>query len=93
MALASLRVLARGFSHKTALPARAAAIAISAWLSPGVLTSTRWMSLRFTTSRQSVADSSQPSRRAASPTARAFLPQRTLRRGLSRGLRKGPTWR
>ena len=82
---ASRRVLASGFSQSTALPARAAAIAISAWLSPGVLTSTRWMSFRATTSRQSVAVSSQPSWPAAALTAGRFRPHSTLRRGRRRG--------
>ncbi len=40
MRSASLTVLARGFSQITAFPARAAAMAISAWLSPGVQMST-----------------------------------------------------
>ena len=57
---ASFNVLASGFSQKTILPAFAASIAISAWLSPGVAMSTMSMSLRRTTSRQSVALSSQP---------------------------------
>ena len=58
---ASVTVLASGFSQNTTLPAFAAAIAISAWLSPGVLMSTMSMSLRLTTSCQSVEVSSQPS--------------------------------
>ncbi len=70
--LASLTVLASGFSQRTALPARAAAMAIWAWLSPGVLTSTRSMSFRRTTSRQSVAASSHPRRPAASLTPSAL---------------------
>ena len=59
------RVFASGFSQNTTLPAFAAAIAISAWLSPGVLMSTMSMSARVTTSCQSVAASSQPSCSAA----------------------------
>ena len=67
-------VLASGFSQSTALPARAAAIAISACESPGVQTSTMSMSSPLTTSRQSVAASSQPS-------ARGGLDACRLRRG------------
>ncbi len=93
MALASFTVLARGFSHRTALPARAAAMAISAWLSPGVTTSTTWMSSRATTSRQSVAHSSQPSWAAARATFLRSRPQTTLRRGVSFGEKKRLTWR
>ena len=93
MACASRRLLASGFSQKTALPARAAAIAISAWESPGVATSTRSMSSRSTTSRQSVADSSQPSSFAALATSRASRPHRTFMRGVRRGEKNGTTWR
>ena len=53
-------------------------MAISAWLSPGVLTSTRSMSSRATTARQSVAVSSQPRRRAALRTAGRVAPAQDL---------------
>ena len=48
IASASATVLASGFSHSTCLPASSAAIAISAWVSPGVQMSTRSMSSRST---------------------------------------------
>ena len=60
IASASATVFASGFSHSTCLPASSAAIAISAWESPGVTMSTMSMSSRAITSRQSVADSAQP---------------------------------
>src|SRR5688572_14252603 len=90
---ASLSVFASGFSQNTAFPALAAAIAISACDSPGVLMSTMSMSGRLTTSRQSVAASSQPYSRAAASTFFAVRPQITFMRGCSRGDRKGPTCR
>jgi len=49
---------ASGFSHITILPARAAAIAISACVSFGLAMSTRSMSRRLTTARQSVSTDS-----------------------------------
>ena len=58
--LASTSVFASGFSQKTCLPAFAAAIAIGAWVSPGVQTSTRSMS--------SAAGELLPLVRAALPT-------------------------
>ena len=60
MARASAGSLARGFSQSTALPASAAAMAISAWESPGVHTSTTSTSSRATVSRQSVDVASKP---------------------------------
>jgi len=74
-------------------PARAAAIAISMCESPGVLTSTMSMSLRVTTSCQSVAASSQPYSRAAARTADGVRPQITFIRGVSVGARNGATCR
>ncbi len=65
-ASASATVLASGFSHSTCLPAASAASAISAWLSPGVQMSTRSMSARSTSVRQSVSALAQPCRSAAS---------------------------
>ena len=62
IASASATVLASGFSHSTCLPASSAAIAISAWVSPGVQMSTRSMSSRSTSARQSVSVDAQPSR-------------------------------
>ncbi len=90
---ASFSVLASGFSQKTTLPALAASIAISAWLSPGVAMSTMSMSLRVTTSRQSVAASSQPSCSAAAVTPAGVRPQSTFMRGRCLGVKKRPTWR
>ena len=64
---ASLTVFASGFSQNTTLPALAAAIAISAWLSPGVAMSTMSMSLR----RDDLA-----------PVGGGFFPAELRRRGL-----------
>ena len=89
---ASFTLFASGFSHNTVLPAWAAAMAISVWLSPGVETSTTSMSGRVTTSRQSADVSSQPYSRALA--ARSFSrPQITLRRGVRRGEQNAPTCR
>jgi len=49
-----------GFSDRTALPAEAAASAISAWVPGGVQMSTMSMSSRATSSRQSVVQPSAP---------------------------------
>ena len=68
IASASATVLASGFSHSTCLPASRAAMAISAWVSPGVQTSTRSMSSRATSACQEVSVDSQPSRSAAAVT-------------------------
>src|SRR6478752_4237025 len=77
MASASATVLASGFSHSTCLPASRAAMAISAWVSPGVQMSMTSMSSRATTSRQSVALSAQPRRAAASAARAASRPTTT----------------
>ena len=77
IASASSTVFASGFSHSTCLPASSAAIAISAWESPGVTMSTMSMSSRAITSRQSVADSAQPHLSAAAATAAALRPTTT----------------
>ena len=52
--------MASGFSQRIALPALAAAIAISLWLLLGVQISTTSMSLRSMTFRQSVSTDSNP---------------------------------
>ena len=83
IASASSTVLASGFSHRTCLPASRAAIAISAWLSPGVHTSISWMSSRPSSLRQSVSVSCQPSFVAAASTASALRPQSTFIAGSS----------
>jgi hypothetical protein len=75
IARASSTEFASGFSHSTCLPAASAAMAISAWLSPGVQMSTTSMSSRRTSSRQSVEYPSQPSRVAAALTFGSFRPQ------------------
>jgi hypothetical protein len=75
MLRASSTVLASGFSHRTCLPAASAAVAISAWLSPGVQTSMMSMSSRATRARQSVACSAQPRRPAAASTFASSRPQ------------------
>ena len=66
---ASSTVFASGFSQSTCLPACRAAIAISAWLSPGVQMSMRSMSSRSTRRRQSISVEAKPSRSAAALTA------------------------
>ena len=86
-------MLASGFSQNTTLPARAAAIAISACESPGVLMSTRSMSLRATTSSQSV-DGFFPAELAGRRLDfRCVRPQITFIRGVSRGEKNGVTCR
>ena len=77
MASASASVLASGFSTRTCLPAARAARAISACRKPGAQISTTWMSSRAMTARQSVADSAQPYRCAASATPSGSRPTRT----------------
>ncbi len=77
MASASATELASGFSHSTCLPASNAAIAIWAWVSPGVQMSTRSTSSRVITSRQSVALEAQPSLAAAAAARSASRPTTT----------------
>ena len=81
MARASATLLASGFSHRTCLPASRAAIEISAWLDPGVQTSTRSTSSRSTSRFQSVSVAGQPSRAAAAATASRSRPQMAAIRG------------
>jgi len=57
---ASAALRPSGFSHITILPARAAATAISTCVSFGLAMSTRSMSLRSTSARQSVSTDSYP---------------------------------
>ena len=78
---ASATVLASGFSHRTCLPASSAAIAISAWLSPGVHTSTSWMSSRVTSCFQSVSTDAQPIFAAAAVTAAWSRPHSAVMAG------------
>src|SRR6185295_4189336 len=81
MRSASATSLASGFSHRIALPASAAATAISACESPGVTMSTTSMSLRPSTSCQRVAASSKPSRPCASFTFASVRPTTTFSTG------------
>nr|BFE75760.1 hypothetical protein GCM10020092_090610 [Actinoplanes digitatis] len=74
---ASATELASGFSQSTCLPAASAASAISRWVSPGVQMSTRSMSSRSITSRQSVECPSQPNLAAAAATFSSSRPQTT----------------
>ncbi len=83
IASASARVLASGFSHSTCLPASSAAMATSAWNSPGVQMSTSCTSSRLTRARQSVSVAAQPSRSAAARTAAAFRPHSAAMAGRS----------
>ena len=83
IASASSTVLASGFSHMTCLPASSAAIAISAWVLPGVQMSMTSMSSRVSRARQSVSTDAHPKRRATSPAAAASRPQIAVRRGVS----------
>ena len=55
IASASAALRPSGFSHITILPAFAAAMAISGWVSLGLAMSMRSMSLRSTSVRQSVS--------------------------------------
>ena len=66
-----------------ACPPASAAIAISAWLSPGVQTSINCTSSRVSSLRQSVSVSLQPSLLAAASTASAFRPHSTVIAGCS----------
>jgi hypothetical protein len=93
MARASSTVLASGFSHRTCLPASRAAIEISAWLEPGVQTSTRSTSSRSTSRFQSVSQAAQPSRSAAAATRARSRPQMAARRGVNGRSKKRPTVR
>ena len=83
MASASATELAKGFSHRTCLPASNAAIAISACVLPGVQMSMTSMSSRVSRARQSVSTDSQPNRRATSPAAASLRPQIARMRGCS----------
>ena len=67
-----------GFTYR-----RVPAIAISAWLSPGVHTSTRSMSSRLSRRVQSVSVVSQPRRAAASATRPASRPHSARIRGFN----------
>jgi hypothetical protein len=83
IARASSTVFASGFSHSTCLPASSAAIAISAWVSPGEQTSTSATSSRVSRARQSVSTDRHPSFSAAAPAFAASRPQSTVRSGWS----------
>ena len=82
IATASSTELASGFSQSTCLPASSAAIAISAWVSPGVQMSTRSTSSRSITARHDVSVPSQPSRAAAASTFTGSRPASTASRGV-----------
>ena len=85
IASASATVLASGFSHSTCLPAASAAIAISAWVSPGVQMSTRSTSAALDQRRASRSRvSAQPSRPAASAVRSASRPQSDPHAGVQR---------
>jgi hypothetical protein len=83
IARASSPVRARGFSQRMCLPARAAAIAISACRSLGVAMSTMSMSGSSTTRRQSLVALSKPNRAAASAAISSVASARTLRTGIA----------
>ena len=83
IASASATVLASGFSHSTWRPASKAAMAISAWLSPGVHTSMSCTSSRRSRERQSVTASAQPWRAAAARTFAASRPHTAAMTGRS----------
>ncbi len=87
IARASATVNASGFSHITALPARAAAIAMAAWESFGVVMSTMSMRGSLTTSRQSVAKVSQPNVSAISDTPALLRPQMVFMTGRALSLK------
>src|SRR5437870_13724605 len=81
MVLASVALRPRGFSHITILPAWAAAIAISAWVSLGLAMSIRSISGDSTRLRQSVTDDSNPHWAAKALARPEFGAQTVLRRG------------
>ena len=83
MVLLSAAVRASGFSQMMCLPAWAAAIAISAWLSLGVTMSIRSMSGRATTARQSLDASSNPKRWRPFSAAAGLMSTKTLRTGIN----------
>ncbi|MDQ1126678.1 hypothetical protein QE428_001711 [Microbacterium sp. SORGH_AS 505] len=87
IASASATELASGFSQRTCLPASSAAIAISAWVSPGVTMSTTSTSSRAIVVRQSVDDSDHPHFAAAAAVEAASRPVTTCMTG-SRGRSK-----
>ena len=91
IASASASVLASGFSHSTCLPASRAAMAISAWVSPGVQMSTSCTSSRSITACQSVSTCRQPYRRAAARVAAPSRPASTVIRGRSGTSNAWPT--
>jgi len=68
-----------GFSHVTILPARAAAMAISAWVLLGLTISIRSIFGSSTTLRQSVSQDSYPHLAAKSLASGASMPQMVLR--------------
>jgi hypothetical protein len=75
------------------LPASRAAIEISAWLDPGVQTSTSSTSSRSTSRFQSVSQADQPSRSAAAATAARSRPQMAAMRGATGRSKKWSTVR
>src|SRR5260370_12380244 len=77
MALDSGALRPSGFSHITILPAFAAAIAISAWVSLGLAMSIRSISGDATTLRQSLSTDSYP-HLAANDFARSALRAHTV---------------
>ena len=83
MERASERLLASGFSQNRCLPFSAAAMAMSAWVFPGVDMSTRSMSSRCTRRFQLVSTSSQPNWSAAACTASLLRPQRAFITGIA----------
>ena len=93
IASASFTVMASGFSQRTCLPAFAAAMAISAWVSLAVLMSMMSISGSFTTLRQSVAVFFQPSCFAAAFTPLGSRPQTVCMTGSKGTGKKWPTWR
>src|SRR5207248_2934426 len=72
-------------SHRTCLPASAAAIVGSACSALGPPLSTRPIAGSLTRSRQSVVERSYPYRRAAAATASSLRPASATRRGTSGG--------
>ena len=90
MASASATVLASGFSTSTCLPASSAAIAISAWLEPGVQMSMRSTSSRSSSARQSVSIPAQPSWSAACCVRSALRPQSDVHARLQREVEEAP---
>src|SRR5260370_41228568 len=92
MALDSAAFRPSGFSHITILPAFAAAMAMSAWVSLGLAMSMRSISRDATTLRQSLSTDSYPHLAANDFARSALRAQTVLRTGWYGTSKKWFTW-